>query len=177
MPARCSSVAACAERLPERQTVTIGRSVGSSPARDFSTIIVNLVQQFNTLLRAKSGEKTFLERISVDWPACRRNFEMQSDRILAEPMYIALQMAGYKLDAHALVNEKAMPLVGNGRTLTDAIRMLIGNGDSLLGEAWSRVPKDVQNMLSNPACYTGMASTKATEVCSLAYSYATSSSV
>src|SRR3989338_4284156 len=76
--------------------------VGSSIARDFPTIVVNVVNQLNTLLR-EAGGKPFISRISVDEVALKRNFEAQGDTILAEPIYIALQMAGYNGDAHELV--------------------------------------------------------------------------
>ena len=82
--------------------------VGSSIARDFPTIVVNLVNQLNTLLREADG-KPFISRISVDEASLKRNFNAQGDAILAEPIYIALQMAGYEGDAHELVNHVAMP--------------------------------------------------------------------
>ncbi len=81
--------------------------VGSSIVRDFPTIVVNLVNQLNTLLREANG-KPFICRISVDEVALKRNFETQGDAIIAEPIYIALQMAGYEGDAHELVNHAAM---------------------------------------------------------------------
>ena len=88
--------------------------VGSSIARDFPTIVVNLVSQLNTLLREADG-KPFISRISVDEASLKRNFDAQGDAILAEPIYIALQMAGYEGDAHELVNHVAMPHRGRWR--------------------------------------------------------------
>src|SRR5262249_22158260 len=82
--------------------------VGSTIARDFPTILVNLVSQLNILLRRPDG-KPFVARIAVDDAALRRNFAELGDVILAEPIYIALQMAGYEGDAHELVNHVAMP--------------------------------------------------------------------
>ena len=90
--------------------------VGSSVARDFPTIVVNLVNQLDTLLREASG-KPFISRIAVDEASLKRNFEAQGDAILAEPIYIALQMAGYEGDAHELVNYIAMPHSRQGGSL------------------------------------------------------------
>jgi hypothetical protein len=39
------------------------------------------------------NDKPFISRISVDEASLKRNFEAQGDAILAEPIYIALQMA------------------------------------------------------------------------------------
>jgi len=96
--------------------------VGSSPARDFPVILINLQQQLNTLLRKNKEGVPFLKRITVKTDACWQNFAASANVLMAEPIYVCLQMAGYKGDAHALVNEKLMPLAqAKGITLAKAM--------------------------------------------------------
>ncbi|HZJ41951.1 MAG TPA: lyase family protein, partial [Patescibacteria group bacterium] len=79
--------------------------VGSCVARDFPIIIVNLQQQLNTLLRTDSQDRTFLSKISINKENCQKNLQHSAGLVIAEPLYIALQIAGYKGDAHSLVNK------------------------------------------------------------------------
>ena len=150
--------------------------VGSTIARDFPTIVVNLVGQLNTLLREVDG-KPFLSRISVDEVACKRNLEAQGDAILAEPIYIALQMAGYDGDAHELVNRVALPYARqNGVSLLEATQWALRQrpeaaGDSATNQVWERVPPETIQMLSKPETYTGAATAKAREVAEMAETY------
>lgn len=145
--------------------------VGSSPARDFPTIIVNLVNQFDTLLRPGKDGTPFLGRISVDVGACTRNLSRQGDIILAEPFYLALQMYGYQGDAHEVINHKAMPLVGtDGLTLYEAVRKLAGE-DPELELAWNKMPFEVHALLQQPANYIGLAREKVLDICGRADAY------
>jgi len=142
--------------------------VGSSISRDFPTIVVNLVLQLNTLLREKDG-KSFIQRITVDEEACKRNFAHQDDVILAEPIYIALQMAGYDGDAHELVNHKAMPHFKEfgyqGISLLEATRLFTPP------EVWRNIPQNTLEMLQNPEMYTGAAANKARSIAMIAEGY------
>lgn len=147
--------------------------VGSSPARDFPTIIVNLVNQLDTLLRPGKDGTPFLGRISVDVEACTRNLGRQGDIILAEPFYLALQMYGYGGDAHHVINHKAMPLVGtDGRTLYQSVGKLAGE-DAELGAAWNAMPVEVHALLQHPEQYTGLAREKVLHICECADAYLT----
>ena len=143
--------------------------VGSSVARDFPTIVVNLVNQLKTLLREKDG-KPFISRISVDQPALGRNFEAQGDAVLAEPIYIALQMAGYEGDAHELVSHRAMP---HARQMS--VSLLEATKWALLQEAqegvWDQIPSETITMLKKPETYLGAAPAKAGEVVERAEAY------
>jgi adenylosuccinate lyase len=154
--------------------------VGSSVARDFPTIVVNLVNQLNTLLR-ETGGKSFISSISVDEASLRRNFEVQGDAILAEPIYIALQMAGYEGDAHELVNHTAMPYSKkHGVSLLEATRLALTRhpepiDDPLAGPAhwdlWEKIPPETLRMLEKPETYTGAAVAKAHEIAKAAEAY------
>ncbi|MGB4076577.1 MAG: lyase family protein, partial [Minisyncoccia bacterium] len=145
--------------------------VGSSLARDFPTLIVNLTYQLDTLLRKGKDDTPFLGRLVVDTEACRRNFAAQGDRILAEPFYLALQMHGYEGDAHELINHKALPLVGREEpTLFAAVQRLAYN-DPHLGSAWERIPHEVRSLLSDPTKYTGRAEEKVEDICATVTAY------
>ena len=139
--------------------------VGSSLARDFPILIVNLVYQLDTLLRKGKDGKPFIERIVVDQESCRRNLKKQGDIILAEPLYLALQMHGYEGDAHELINHRAMPMVGtSGKTLVEAVAELAAS-DAQLASAWEKIPRDTLRFLRDPANYVGKAQEKVWEIC------------
>ncbi len=147
--------------------------VNSAVARDFPTIVVNLVSQLNTLLR---GDPPFIARISVDQEACKRNLELQGVEILAEPVQIALQMAGYTGDAHKVVNEQALPLVKQGNSWLGAIKKIAEDqNDQGLLEARSKLPDDVMSLIEDVGGhsenYTGLAAEKALEIAKAAENY------
>ena len=131
--------------------------------------MVNLVNQLNTLLREADG-KPFLSRISVDEAQLKRNFEAQGDAILAEPIYIALQMAGYEGDAHELVNHIAMPRSSEtGVSLLEATQWALQQQSA--NEVWRKIPPETISMLGKPETYTGAAATKAREIARSAETY------
>jgi adenylosuccinate lyase len=145
--------------------------VGSSIARDFPIIIVNLAQQLNTLLRKDKHERTFLSRISVDEQSCRRNFEQSAHLILAEPVYIALQMAGYEGDAHELVNRQAVPVATNEKIQLIAVIESLSSVNQGIRGALDRMPKDLLGLLHTPEKYTGEAQAKALQIADTAELY------
>lgn len=147
--------------------------VGSSLARDLPTIVVNLVSQLSTLLRESKG-RTFISRISVDEAACRRNLNAQDDTLLAEPMYIALQMAGYDGDAHHLVNHEAIPYAKQHEVpLLFAIRMILElNLPTHAKEIWERIPPEaLVTLTDDPLEYRGVAAERALTVAAAAEEY------
>lgn len=137
--------------------------VGSSVMRDFPIIIVNLVQQLETLLRKNDKGIPFLKRITVNEGACRKNFGMSENVILAEPWYIALQMAGYPEDAHELINRKAVPMCTGATFLHNAIAQL-AETDGELSRALDRIPSEVYELLCRPEKYTGDAAAHALSI-------------
>ena len=138
--------------------------VGSSVYRDFPIIVVNLTQQLNTLLKLDKAGNSFIKRISVNEGALKRNFGMNAHLILAEPVYIALQMAGYEGDAHELVNRKAVPQSQiTGRPLADIIDEMSAT-DEALDKALQNIPPDIRHLLHTPEAYLGDAEQKALEV-------------
>jgi adenylosuccinate lyase len=143
--------------------------VGSPVARDFPIIVVNLVNQLSILLRETDG-KPFISRIAVDAASLKRNFAAQGDAILAEPIYIALQMAGYEGDAHELVNHVAMPRSRQaGVSLLEATQWALKQESA--DQLWSRIPAETVRMLGKPEAYTGAAAAKAREIAGSAEIY------
>jgi adenylosuccinate lyase len=144
--------------------------VGSSLSRDFPTLIVNVTSQMDTLLRPNNDGKQFIERIQVNKASCERNLAMSGDSILAEPLYLALQMHGYEGDAHELINHKAMPLVDAHTSLVQAVRIL-ADKDGELRQAWRKIPRDLKELFEEPSQYIGRAKEKVYETCERADNY------
>jgi adenylosuccinate lyase len=137
---------------------------GSCVARDFPTIIVNLVTQLNTLLRENERGIAFLERITVNSEACKRNFQMNRDVILSEPLYIAIQMAGFEGDGHKLVNHTLVPRALEQHRLLVDIASDYAQEDAAFGEVWERIPNQIMETLWNPEKYIGDAVAKTKQV-------------
>lgn len=138
--------------------------VGSSVARDYPIILINLQYQLNTLLRKNKSGQSFLERISVNKKACEKNFSINSNVILAEPLYIALQMAGYKEDAHELVNHVIVKKAQEkGMAMMDVLEEL-AEEDSALKKVVNNIPSEFISLLRQPKNYIGDAKELATEV-------------
>lgn len=133
----------------------------SSVARDFPIVVVNLQQQLNTLLRRDEAGTPWLSRVTVNEAALERNFEASSKVILAEPIYIALQMAGYEGDAHELVNRTLMPLVqSTNMPLFEALVEYAAENEQV-SEALERIPSQVCDLLGRPWDYVGDAAERA----------------
>lgn len=154
--------------------------VGSCITRDFPTIIINLVSQINTLLSPNKEGVPFLARLGVDEEALCRNLDHSGDAILAEPIYIALQMAGFPGDAHHLVNHVAMPYrQQHSGSLFDAVfqyalpRHFDGDTNKT-AEIFARLPNGFTQLCATPRSYTGAAPQKALQVSEYAQHYLTS---
>ena len=138
--------------------------VGSSVARDYPIILINLQNQLNTLLRKNKSGVAFLERISVNKEACFENFQKNFNVILAEPLYIALQMAGYEGDAHELVNHQIVTKAQSlDKTMIDVLKDLAMN-DNELKKAVNNIPKEALELLVCPENYIGDAKEKTLEI-------------
>ncbi len=137
--------------------------VNSSVMRDFPIIAINLQQQLDTLNRAKDG-KTFLQRLYFDQANLEKNFKMNSNYILAEPIYLALQLYGYDGDAHELVNHKLMPRAKQNKlSLLEQLKLEMQSDSSLL-RVFEEIPEEVLLCLSDPERYIGLAKQKTNSV-------------
>jgi len=145
--------------------------VGSSVMRDFPTMLVNLTAQLETLLREDKKKKPFLERLTVNEANCKKNLQMSANYILAEPLYIALQMAGYTDDAHELVNRQLMPMSQQkNQSLWQSFLMLVDVQPDLV-KVYSNIPREVCDLLAMPENYVGDASCKALTIADIADRY------
>ncbi len=144
--------------------------VGSTISRDFPTLVVNAVSQMDTLMRPNKAGVPFLARVKVNVDACRRNLEYSGDTILAEPLYLALQMYGYRGDAHKVINDKAMKLVGPGISLVGAVELL-AEQDGELATAWKQIPPEMHSLFRSPETYVGTAAEQVDAVCERASAY------
>jgi adenylosuccinate lyase len=138
-----------------------GDLVMSPLARDFPIILINLQSQLNKLLREDKNHIPFLHRLSIDRQACRRNFELNSRVILAEPTYIALQMAGYQGDAHELVNRVLVPQALDNHRQLISVLLATAAKDPTLQEAVDNIPPEIMALLIKPNQYIGLAQQKA----------------
>lgn len=138
--------------------------VGSCVARDYPIILINLQQQLNTLTKKNKEGIPFLSRIIIDSKACQRNFNMSSNLILAEPLYIALQIAGYQRDAHELVNRILVPEAKKTNLpLIEVLKKMAGK-DAYLEEIIGKIPGEIQELFQHPENYIGKAREKAEEI-------------
>ncbi len=141
---------------------------GSGPMRDFPIIIINLQAQMDTLLRQDKKGVPFLSRLVVNSSACQANLHRVAHIVLGEPIYIALQMAGYTGDAHRLINDEIAPIARETGGLLIDILENKAYADQELTEALSRIPKNVIELFRAPGTYTGDAREKALEIASKA---------
>ncbi len=135
--------------------------VGSSVARDFPIILINLQQQLNTLLAQDKEGIPFLKRITINEEICLKNFKMSSRLILAEPLYITLQLAGYQGDGHKFVSQELVPAAKReGISLIDVL-VRLAEQDPALQSVIKSVPENIWQLLRQPEQYTGLAKEKA----------------
>lgn len=142
---------------------------GSAVARDFPVLPIILQTQLDTLLRADQNDVPFIRRMGVDGEALQRNFEQSANLVMAEPVYIALQMAGYEGDAHELVNHTLVPQAkASGQQLIDELLDACTSNEELEAVV-SQIPIEVRELLAQPEHYTGNAAEKARAVAEAAY--------
>lgn len=131
--------------------------VGSSIMREFPTIVILAQYQIERISKV-------ISKITIDKKSLERNFNQSKELIMAEPLYLILQLYGYKGDAHELVNHTLISKAKNsGRPLTEELIGLAGN-DQKVGEVLSKIPKEMFDLLRDPHKYIGKAEAKTMEV-------------
>ena len=146
--------------------------VGSSISTDYPIMVVNLVEQLSKLLSPDKLGDPFIKRIIVDEVRCARNLEMEGDAVLAEPLYLALQLYGYQGDAHKLVNEVTIPAKKrSGQSSLLTVVEEHAKQDDLFADVWSKIPDDIKTHLGSSKKYIGVAVEKTRVVCALAQAY------
>ena len=125
--------------------------IASCVYRDFPIIMVNVQVQMNKMLERGDKDVPFLSRLTIDRQICRRNFDHSAHLILAEPIYIALQMAGYPKDAHLLVAKKLMPVAEKRHILLVEALEEFAAQDPEVATALSDIPPAIIELFHHPA--------------------------
>jgi adenylosuccinate lyase len=134
--------------------------VGSSLMRSWPAVIVYLQEQLDSLQNKRNGQ-TFLQRLTVNAERCKANLALKADVLAAEMVYIALLMAGYPGDAHAVVNKRLVPYATSMNChLLDALDEAAIE-DSAVGDAFARVPADLRERLRHPEQLVGNSAERA----------------
>jgi len=123
----------------------------SASSRFIPEIIVGLLSSVNRLIRV-------CEKLVVDHENIKRNFEMNKEMIVAEPLYILLASYGHP-DAHEAVRKLTLESQQSGETL----RGLIQKSEELK-PYWEKLTDKQMELLFNPEKYIGIASQKAEKV-------------
>jgi len=130
--------------------------VGSGPARDFPTILVNVMSQLNTLRRKDKTGRSFLSRIRIDEERCAKNLGEQSSVFCAELLYIALVISEYNGDAHHFVNHELVPEVKKtGTTFREVLSEKIETDTWLRGAVATMPPELISLISDHPETYMG----------------------
>lgn len=135
--------------------------VASRLYRDFPIMLVNLQTQINILRNKNKQGVPFLRRVQIDRKACQHNFRKSANLILAEPIYIALIMAGHLGDTHALINDKLAPAAKAAKKPLIEILEAEARSDSDLAAAFERMPRQIRMLLRRPEQYLGNAAEQA----------------
>ena len=130
--------------------------VGSSLMREFPGIVVLTQYQLERINKV-------LPKLLVNRESLQRNFNLSSKLVMAEPLYLILQLLGYD-DAHELVNHTLVPKAReSGRHLIDEL-MAMAEEDVELAKIAGRISPEMIELLHSPKEYTGKTQTKVLEV-------------
>jgi len=97
-------------------------------------------------------------RLEVDRESMRRNFELNKDKIIAEPLYHLLALHGHP-DAHEHVRRLAMESYRTGKPLKE-----LALADESLRPYLKKFTTMQMDVVYNPAKYTGIAAEKTEKV-------------
>jgi adenylosuccinate lyase len=94
------------------------------------------------------------QRLQVDRNNMQRNFELNKDKIIAEPLYNLLAFYGH-LDAHEHIRKLTMQSYRTGKPLTEIVQT-----DKELKPYLKKFTRTQMEVISNPAKYIGIAAEK-----------------
>ena len=100
-----------------------------------------------------------MQRLVVDKEAMHRNFQMNSQHIVAEPLYILLSFYGYE-DAHEKIRQLSKQAIAEKKELLDLVYADVG-----LSPFLEKFTAEQKKILENPELYLGKAVEKTEEVC------------
>ena len=131
--------------------------VGSTVMREFPIIVIRTQYQIERISKV-------ISKITIDQKSLKRNFDQSKELIMAEPLYLSLQLYGYERDAHELVNHVLVPNVQESdRSLTEEL-IKLSLEDQDIDDVISQIPKEMFDLLHDPYKYIGKAEAKTMEV-------------
>lgn len=123
----------------------------SASSRFIPEIIVGLYSSAARLTRV-------MKKMAVDKENIKRNFDMNKEMIVAEPLYILLAAQGHP-DAHEAVRLLTLESQQSGRP----IRELVSEKEDLK-PYWNKMADRQKELLTNPEKYTGIAAKKTEKI-------------
>ncbi|MFW6269972.1 MAG: adenylosuccinate lyase [Bacillota bacterium] len=124
----------------------------SASSRFIPEIAAGLLLSVNRLIRVS-------EKMHIDKDEMKRNFNLNRDMIMAEPLYIILAARGHP-DAHEKVRKLTLKAENEeGSSLKQLVKK-----DEELKPYLNKLSKRQQDILYNPELYTGIAESKTEEI-------------
>lgn len=127
--------------------------VGSAPSREFPGIVVLVQYQLERMIKV-------IAKMKIDPEALKKNLELNTHLVMAEPLYLALQVAGFERDAHDFVKKELVPRATPKKPLIAVLEEL-SKKDESLAKILARIPWEIRRLLENPDEYIGLAAEKA----------------
>jgi adenylosuccinate lyase len=100
-----------------------------------------------------------MSKLVVDKKNLQKNFNMNKDLIIAEPLYIILAALGHP-DAHEAVRELTLKAQSSNKPMTGLLK-----NEKSLQQYLKKFSKKQLEIINNPEKYTGIASEKTQSVC------------
>jgi len=101
------------------------------------------------------------QKLRVDKESMKRNFELNRDKIIAEPLYNLLAFYGHP-DAHEYIRKLTMESYRTGKPLTEVVQ-----ADKGLQSYLKKFTPSQMEILSNPTKYIGIAAEKTEKIVTL----------
>ncbi|HLD87168.1 MAG TPA: lyase family protein [Candidatus Nanoarchaeia archaeon] len=100
-----------------------------------------------------------MAKLAVDAKNMKRNFDMNREFIIAEPLYILLAAKGHP-DAHEYVREKTLESQKSGISVRELVRK-----DRSIAPYLSTFSRSQMEVINNPQKYTGICERKTERIC------------
>jgi len=130
----------------------------SLSGRYLPELVIALDYAVRRLTRTIWDEKTSSPKISVDKNALRNNLQMSADKVISEPLYILLALAGHP-DAHETVRRIVQKSIESKASFKEVIM-----SDATLSKYFSKIPESAWEVIQDPSQYKGIAAEKAKAV-------------
>lgn len=129
----------------------------SAPSRILPTITILVYEQLCRMTK-------LVTEMAVDQKACRRNFDLSRNVIMAEPLMLALRLYGFAGDAHQFINHELVPQAIEQKKPLCAVLEETEAYRQYLSGVWDKIPAEIKGVLCRPELYIGLAREKAREI-------------